>query len=354
MKILFIPNWRVHRITADDAAIQAPDKQVQGQPYWFFKYFPEGTEVDIIDIGEENWVRRLEHKVKFYFVQPWKAFKVRKKYDLVISHGAQSGLVYELLTSFVSKKPQHLMFDIGGLNGSRVNKTEMPLIRWALRKAPHIIVHSSRQLELYANHYPKLAPNATFIPFGNDVDYFIPQEGEMKKQILTFGKAKRDNDTLCKAFSDIADKNGYKLVVVGDSSLKEKYPCNDIDFRDPVPLKDLVELTRVSAFVVVPLPEFLYSYGQMSFLQSMALGKALVVTETTSSADYINSAPGVEKVAPYDVDGMTEALQRLMACDFSTLQQRGLANRQFVVSHFSEKKMAENISKFISSFKSFD
>ena len=229
----------------------------------------------------------------------------------------------------------------------------MPLIRWALRKAPHIIVHASRQLSLYAKHYPKLAPKATFIPFGNDVDYFTPKEMAMKKQILTFGKAKRDNDTLCKAFSGIADKKGYKLVVVGAGALKEKYPDGDIEFLDPMPLKDLVTLSRESAFIVVPLPEYLYSYGQMSFLQSMALGKALIVTETTSSADYISDAPGVERVQPYDVGDMKAALQRMMASDFATLQQRGLANREFVTSHFSERQMAERIVKFISTFLNF-
>ena len=29
---------------------QAPDKYVKGQSYWFFKYFPEDTFVDVIDI----------------------------------------------------------------------------------------------------------------------------------------------------------------------------------------------------------------------------------------------------------------------------------------------------------------
>ena len=63
MKILFIPNWRVNRLSTDVPTIQAPDKQVQGEPYWFFKYFPEGTQVDIIDIGEENQFRKIEHKI---------------------------------------------------------------------------------------------------------------------------------------------------------------------------------------------------------------------------------------------------------------------------------------------------
>lgn len=351
MRILFLPNWRVRRLAKDDALIQAPDKQVQGAPYWFFKYFPEGTKVDIIDIGEENWLRRIEHRIKFYVAQPWRAFRCRKGYDLVISHGAQSGLVYELLTSFVKRKPQHLMFDIGGLNGSRVNHTEMPLIRWAMRKAPHIIVHASRQLSLYAEHYPKLAPNATFIPFGNDVDYFQPQDVAMKKQILTFGRAKRDNRTLCEAFAGLRDKCGYRLIVVGaDASLRREFSNADIIFKDPIPLQDLVATTRESAFVVVPLPEYLYSYGQMSFLQSMALGKALIVTRTTSSADYIADAPGVECVPPYDVESMRTALACMMACSFTELKERGTANRVYVTSHFSERQMAEKIQQFIASF----
>ena len=90
----------------------------------------------------------------------------------MISHGAQSGLLYELLTSFVKRKPRHLMFDIGGLNGSRINNYETPLIRYALRRSPAIIVHSSRQLDLYRQHYPNLLAKSTFIPFGADFYYF--------------------------------------------------------------------------------------------------------------------------------------------------------------------------------------
>ena len=63
MKILFIPNWRVNRLSTDVPTIQAPDKQVQGEPYWFFKYFPEGTQVDIIDILNRKGVFLLKGSV---------------------------------------------------------------------------------------------------------------------------------------------------------------------------------------------------------------------------------------------------------------------------------------------------
>lgn len=98
--------------------------------------------MDVLDIGAPGTLQKLEKKIKFYIKQPIRSFRRRNDYDLVISHGAQSGLLYELLTSFVKHKPRHLMFDIGGLNGSRINKYETPLIRYALRHSPAIIVHS--------------------------------------------------------------------------------------------------------------------------------------------------------------------------------------------------------------------
>ena len=82
----------------------------------------------------------------------------------------------------------------------------------------------------------------------------------------------------------------------------------------------------------------------------MALGKALIVTETTSSVDYISDAPGVESVPPYDAESMRAALTRMMACSFSELQERGSANREYVTTHFSERQMAEKIQQFIASF----
>ena len=95
LKILFIPNWNVHRIIDDDPGIQAPDKVVQGQPYWFFRHFAEQPLVDIIDRGTATWFRKLEEGAKFYVRQPLKAWHRMDDDDLVISHGAQSGLVFD-------------------------------------------------------------------------------------------------------------------------------------------------------------------------------------------------------------------------------------------------------------------
>ena len=349
MRILFTPNWTVHQLSIDDDSVQPPDKQVVGEGYWFFKYFPHGYDVDIIDRGRKSWFRDVEKKIKFYIKQPIKAFKVRNDYDIVVSHGAQSGLVYELLCSFVKNKPPHLMFDIGGLNGARINHFETPLIRYALRKCPHIIVHSSRQLDFYREHYPELVPRVRFIPYGVDCKFFVPRpEVERTHTILSFGKAKRDNVTLCEAFARMNDKKGYRLIVVGDTELSGKYDyVDDIVFRPVIPLPEMMQLMAESDFIVIPMPEYRYSYGQMSFLQSMAMGKAAIITRTTSSVDYISQAPGVIGVEPYDVDDMIRALGEMMAMTDAQRDAIGMANRSYATSRFDEREMSKAICDYI-------
>ena len=355
-KILFIPNWKVTHLKVDDSSFQSPDKVIEGSRYWFFKHFASNTTVDVLDIGNENWWRKVEHKIKFYISQPVKAFMRRNRYDVVISHGAQSGLIYELLASFSHKKPLHIMFDIGGLNGARINKIETPLIKFAMRKSPVIIIHSSRQLELYKQHYPNLYEKAHFVPFGTDFEYFNQQGTRHKAQstnedheklLLSIGYAKRDYKTLCEAWKRAASGD-YVLKIVGDESLAPQYSdCKNIQFSKKIPIAELMSITLNCTAVIVPLPEYLYSYGQMTILQSMAMAKPMIVTRTTSTTDYISQAPGVLAVEPDDVTSMSQALEKMCHLGNEELKAMGAMNQAYVQSHFNEQLMAKKIEEII-------
>lgn len=357
MKILFIPNWNIRKLDNDDFRIQAPDKQVQGVPYWFFHYFPDNCEIGIIDIGSNNLIRKIEKKIKFYLIQPVKAFLLRNNYDFVISHGAQSGLVYELLASFTSKKPRHLLVDVGGLNGARSNSFEVFLIRFALRKKPVIIIHSSGQISLYNQFYPFLADNVHFIPFGVDYNYFrqFGANNLTGDYALSFGYAKRDYPVLFEGWKLTGTQLPLKIIGVSGTG----YPSirnSNITFINSYPFHKLMQEISCCRFVIIPLPEFNYSYGQMSFLQSMALGKVVIVTETTSSKDYITNAPGVFSVAVNSVQSIAACITRVASLSNEELQSLGKANQEYIEKHFNEKKMARMFYELIQNetFKNTD
>ena len=344
MKRLFIPNWNVAQLSSDQPQIQAPDKKVAGEPYWFFRHFDVDVDVDVLDRGPSGAIQWLEKKAKFYVRQPFQAYLRRKSYDIILSHGAQSGLVLELLSSFSRHRPPHLMIDVGCLNGGRVNHTEMPLIRYALRKGPHIVTHATRQLDFYRQHYPLLADRAQFIPFGVDCDYFTPQPYVSSRKMLAFGYAKRDYETLCRAFPT---GQGWQLHIVGDTTVSERYSCQDIVFHRSQPLDVLMSLISESEVVVLPLPELPYSYGQMSLLQSMALSRPVVCSLTTSTIDYVKDASCVTCVAPGDVESMHDALCRMMHLSDDERAALGEASRKWVEQRYNESLMAHQIEQFI-------
>jgi glycosyltransferase involved in cell wall biosynthesis len=342
MKILFLPNWRVHFLTKDQDDIQAPDKYVRGKPYWFFKYMPD-VKVDIIDFQKQNILHLIEKKyLKNYFYQSLKAFLKRKNYDVIISHGAQSGLFYSLLASLfnMGNNPLHVIIDIGGMNGSRINHYETPFIRMALKSKPAIIYHAKSQIELYNKAYPELLPISRFIQFGVDIEYFAPKNVETENIVLSFGYYKRDYDTLIRAWGEV--QTDARLKIIGT----EGKTTDRVLYSGKVSINQLKEEITKSLFVVIPLQVFNYSYGQMSFLQSMAMGKPVIVTKTPSSVDYLIDGQGTYFVDPYNVNDMAEKIHFLLSHQESLSEFGALARKQ-IVDQLDEKIMAINMYEFI-------
>lgn len=350
MKILFLPNWEVPTLEIDDESIQAPNKYVQGKPYWFFRYFPAGTKVDIIDIQKKNKLHLLEkNTLKIYIWQAIKAFRKRKKYDIVISHGAPSGIVYSFLRRLFPEGPPHYIFDIGGMNGGRDNRIETSILKIALKSNPYIICHSKIIIENYKKTYRNLLEHSVFIPFGVDTDYFSPLKSDAtgEKYILSFGAgaSARDYKTLIKAWQEL-DYKDFKLRIIGERPpYEEEWPSN-LEFPGMVPIKTLMEQICHSLFVVIPLPVFNFSYAQMSFLQSMSLGKTVIVTKTPGSIDYLQDYQGSFFVNPYDVEDMKEKI-RLLLDEPEILKESGAKARPYILEHFTEELLGKKVAQLV-------
>jgi len=344
MKILFLPNWTVIKSGTDITELQAPDKYIFGKPYWFFKYFSDDTQVDVIDIQAQNRLHYLEKKIKFYIWQAILAFNKGKKYNAVISHGAQSGLVYSLLNRFRKKerRPLHIIIDVGAMNGGRNNRIEISLIRWALKSHPAIIYHASVQQKLYETVYRGLIRQSRFIPFGVNTEEFYPLNLPTADYVLSFGYSKRDYPTLLDAWKEI--NTSTQLYIIGDSSIINQ---NNIVSLPKSSVSALKKYIAGSLFVIIPLPVFNYSYGQMSFLQSMAMGKPVIVTKTPSSTDYLQNAQGIFFVNPYDKIDMKNKIEYLLTHK-DQLNDLGTKARQDIENcHLDEQTMAERINEFI-------
>jgi glycosyltransferase involved in cell wall biosynthesis len=343
MKILFLPNWTIKMSDKNVEILQSPDKYIKNEKYWFFRYFPEDTQVDIVDIHAKNILHRVEVKIKFYIWQSILAFLKSRRYDVVVSHGAQSGLVYALLqTLFFRKKPEHIIFDIGGMNGAKEGGMGNKLIAFALKSKPRIICHSRIIVENYKKTYPGLVPLTTFIPFGVNPKEFEPEGNHQAGDyVFSFGYAKRDYDTLLKAWKSM-DKRNHQLRIAGIKAHSLHTDGDTVELLGKVSIDELKKLISHSKFVVIPLPVFNYSYGQMSFLQSMCLGKTVIVTRTPSSIDYIDDGNGAFFVEPYDADDLKNKMEMLLSDD-DLLKENNNKAHAYVLKYFSEEEMGKAI-----------
>ena len=94
MKILMLVNWKVAYENQIPEGKQPPDYVVPGQKYWFFRYLSDDISVDVVDIRSFPWLERFEkEKIRFYIWQTLKVLPKLNQYDLVLSHGMQSGII---------------------------------------------------------------------------------------------------------------------------------------------------------------------------------------------------------------------------------------------------------------------
>lgn len=80
-------NWKVEYCHDIPAGKQAPNYYIEGEPYWFYKYFGSDTHVDVIDTSSIDIISKIEkHLLHFYIVQAVKTIPKLRKYDCIVSH----------------------------------------------------------------------------------------------------------------------------------------------------------------------------------------------------------------------------------------------------------------------------
>jgi hypothetical protein len=130
MRILFIANWNIRHCDHAPSGVQAPDYVVNGNDYWFFKYISKGNQVDVLGTECSKFSSFEKKHFRFYIRQACIAFKSMKKYDLILSHGAQSGIFLAFLRKIFGKKGcRHVLIDVGAFQSASEKKGLIPSLK---------------------------------------------------------------------------------------------------------------------------------------------------------------------------------------------------------------------------------
>lgn len=344
MKILMLVNWKIDYFKKASINKQPPDYYIKGEPYWFYRYFEKSAQVDVVDIHSLTWIENFEkNKLRFYILQTLRIIPKLRNYDLIVSHGMQSGIVLGLLRRFIKTKGKHIVFDIGSFNSAAESGAALKLMQFASKSIDEIIYHTSSQMDYYKKFFPWICNKAQFIRFGTDLNFFSPAKlrvsKDFDKYIICVGYSKRDWNTVVRAYEKL--KTDIKLRLVGhvEERFKSIPGVEQISF---VPINELINQIYNAKFCVLPLESFNYSYGQMTLMQQMALGKCVIAARVPSLVDYIEDGKTAIMYEPKNVEDLKEKMQVLIS-DQMKIEKVAKFSRSYLERECNERLMAKNI-----------
>ncbi len=177
------------------------------------------------------------------------------------------------------------------------------------------IVHSRVEAARYTALFRARKTRFVFIPWGSHIDGLDSlaqaQPGGDAADVLCAGRSGRDYVTLYRALAGTPHR--VKIVCDLAESLNGCEPADNIQVLDKcygtAYLRELMD-TRC---VVIPLGVGDISAGQMVLLQAMQMGKAVVMTRTTTTVDYATDGHDALLVDAADAPALRAAVERVLS-----------------------------------------
>jgi glycosyltransferase involved in cell wall biosynthesis len=230
---------------------------------------------------------------------------------------------------------------------SRINTLRQLYYRFVLRPVDGAICHSRLEIARYQQLFIGTQTDFLFVPWGTHVPsaadiavHTVPGRDPTRITAVAAGRSGRDYPTFAQAARHaqcdaviICNETASLGGVQAGDGVTILTKCFGMDY--------LAQLLHAD-IVTVPLAVADISAGQMVFIQAMALGKPLVVTETDTIADYLTHGTNALLVPRGDADAMADALRRL-AQDSALRQSLGDAARSTYETRFSGAAHAAHI-----------
>jgi glycosyltransferase involved in cell wall biosynthesis len=220
--------------------------------------------------------------------------------------------------------------------------------RWLLRKADGVVslveAHGAELTRLFGVK----ASRTMFLPMAVDPDFLGRADAHLEDSfVLAVGTNDgKDFESLLEALP-----LGVRLVVVTDPYNARKvrnHPCFGglIEVMEAVSAEKLRELYKSAAVVVIPLADTPHGSGHTVLLETLSMGKIVVVSAARCMRDYVSEG-GTALVVPVgDVAAMRAALQETLQHPqrFSEMRERAAAQ---VRSTFDIRQFGEGLDRMI-------
>lgn len=215
-------------------------------------------------------------------------FLKRKDFQVVVlGGGARVDLFYLILQRLwpLHRKPVVKIDCLWYQSPPLKQLLKRSLFTWLDKAVSKYVVWASREIADYSRIFQLPAEKFRFIPYHMTIDLSRFPRGRGEHYIFSGGNFARDYATLAEAVRGLP----VNVVIACSNSAA----LNGISFPDNVKVvgvnhEQFMNLMAASSINVVPLRQgLLHSGGQQTFLNAMALGKPVIVTDPEGARDYI-------------------------------------------------------------------
>jgi glycosyltransferase involved in cell wall biosynthesis len=232
------------------------------------------------------------------------------------------------------------------------------LTKRAMRRADAVFVNSVAQVQVLYD-WGIRSSRVHFVPFGVDTDFWDPAAPAADEPLDVLAESRqpvvmsvgndrhRDHDLLLQAMQEVHVKvpdARLELVTSRPQMVPPEIGC----WRKSRTHAQLRDLHRRSTVVAIATRHNIHISGLTATLESMAMGRPVVVTHTPGLEDYIENGKTGILVPPGDHDAMARALIELIA-DPDRCRRIGDAARETTLANFSTQVMSRRLAGIIRS-----
>ena len=283
----------------------------------------------------------------------WQSFwAIRESKDslgIVAVH--EAGALFLLLArrAGLLRKPV-LVLNMALLHPRNLRWGRRMLWKWLLGGAEAVVSLVQTQSDRVSALFGVSRARTVFLPLGVDPDFLGRADpADEERFCLAVGTNDgKDFETLVEALP-----LRERLIVVTDGYNAEKvrnHPCfgAGIEVRTAVPALELRDLYRRAAVVVVPLADTSHGSGHTVLLETMAMGKIVVVSASRNMEGYIQNSDNALVVPVGDTVAMRAALLDALDCPERHSEMRERA-AQLVRARFGIERFGSELGRILDS-----
>lgn len=245
------------------------------------------------------------------FLIAWRLFRLRSSYKaVVLGGGAQADMFYMILQRLWPFNSRPIVkIDCLWYESSPMKQFfKRRIFRWLDKVVNRYVVWASREVSDYTRAFGLSCEKFVFIPYHTTVNFnaISVRNGDY---LFSGGNFARDYSTLAKAVEGLDLR-----VIIACTNSKA---LNGIKFSSNVDVvgvnhQEFMQLIAGSGINVVSLTGgLLHSGGQQTFLNAMAMGKSVIVTDPEGAKDHIEHGVDGILVPPSDPEQLRAAILKL-------------------------------------------